>query len=186
MTHKAIFSGYTVAIGAIGGVFVTLFGDWNVALTVLCVCMAIDYVTGLVVAGVFHASPKSANGGLDSNAGWKGLIRKVATLVIVLIAHFVDVLTGTQYIRDAVIVAFTVNEILSILENCALMGVPIPQVLLRGIDILKQAKDETRDIDEEHQADEEARITVYTYSEYDDDGPVGEPLHPEHEPEALE
>ena len=186
MTHKAIFSGYTVAIGAIGGVFVTLFGDWNVALTVLCVCMAIDYVTGLVVAGVFHASPKSANGGLDSNAGWKGLIRKVATLVIVLIAHFVDVLTGTQYIRDAVIVAFTVNEILSILENCALMGVPIPQVLLRGIDILKQAKDETRDIDEEHQADEEARVTVYAYSEYDDDGPVGEPLHPDHKPEDLE
>ena len=147
MTHKAIFSGYAVAIGAIGGVFVTLFGDWNVALTVLCICMAIDYATGLVVAGVFHASPKSANGGLDSNSGWKGLIRKVATLVIVLIAHFVDILIGTAYIRDAVIVAFTVNEILSILENCALMGVPIPQVLLRGIDVLhQQAKENEREV----------------------------------------
>ena len=143
MTHKAIFSGYTIAIGAIGGVFVTLFGDWSVALTVLCICMALDYITGLVVAGVFHASPKSVGGGLDSNAGWKGLFRKVATLVIVLVASFVDLLLGTEYIRDAVVIAFTVNEILSILENCALMGLPIPQVLLRGIDVLqKQAKDD--------------------------------------------
>ncbi len=143
MTHKAIFSGYSVVIGAIGGVFLTLFGDWSVALTVLCICMAIDYITGLVVAGVFHASPKSEGGGLDSNAGWKGLFRKVATLVIILVAHFVDLLLGTEYIRDAVVVAFTVNEILSILENCALMGVPIPKVLLRGIDILhQQAKED--------------------------------------------
>ena len=149
MTHKAMISGYTAVIGAIGGVFLTLFGDWNVALTILCICMAIDYVTGLVVAGVFHASRKSAGGGLDSNAGWKGLIRKVATLVIILIAHFVDLLIGTQYIRDAVVIAFTVNEILSILENCALMGVPIPNVLLKGIDVLKQqAKEEPEDADE--------------------------------------
>ena len=143
MSLKTIFSGYSMVIGAIGGVFLMLFGDWTVALTVLCICMAIDYVTGLVVAGVFHASPKSAGGGLDSNAGWKGLARKVATLVIVLIAHFVDLLIGTQYIRDAVVIAFIVNEIVSILENCALMGVPIPKVLLRGLDILhQQAKDD--------------------------------------------
>ena len=126
-----------------------LFGDWTVALTVLCVCMVIDYVTGLVVAGVFHMSPKSAGGGLDSNAGWKGLVRKVATLVIVLIAHFVDLLIGTQYIRDAVVIAFIVNEILSILENCALMGVPIPKVLLRGLDILHQQAKEDEPADQE-------------------------------------
>ena len=177
MTHKVIFSGYTVAIGAIGGVFVTLFGDWNVALTVLCICMGIDYITGLVVAGVFHASPKSEGGGLDSNAGWKGLIRKVATLVIILVAHFVDLLIGTEYIRDAVVVAFTVNEILSILENCALMGVPIPQVLLRGIDILhQQAKEEAP----------EGRVTVYAYEDYYEGNPVGEPRYPDHGPEAME
>ena len=149
MTQRAIVCGYSVVIGAIGGVFLMLFGDWSIALTVLCICMAIDYITGLVVAGVFHASPKSAGGGLDSNAGWKGLIRKVATLVIVLIAHFVDILIGTQYIRDAVVIAFTVNEIVSILENCALMGVPIPQVLLRGLDILHQQAKEDAPADRE-------------------------------------
>ena len=135
MTYKAVFC---ILAGAIGGIFTQIFGGWSIALTLLVICMAIDYCSGLVVAGVFHASPKSAGGGLDSNVGWKGLVRKVATLVIILIAHFVDMLLGTEYIRDAVVIAFTINEIVSILENCALMGVPIPKVLLKGIDILRQ------------------------------------------------
>lgn len=135
MTYKAVFC---ILAGVIGGIFTQIFGGWSIALTILVICMAIDYGSGLVVAGVFHASPKSAGGGLDSNAGWKGLVRKVATLVIILIAHFVDMLLGTEYIRDAVVIAFTINEIVSILENCALMGVPIPKVLLKGIDILHQ------------------------------------------------
>ena len=135
MTYKAVFC---ILAGAIGGIFTQIFGGWSIALTILVICMAIDYGSGLVVAGVFHVSPKSMGGGLDSNVGWKGLVRKVATLVIILIAHFVDMLLGTEYIRDAVVIAFTINEIVSILENCALMGVPIPKILLRGIDILHQ------------------------------------------------
>lgn len=124
--------------GAIGGIILELFGAWSVALTILCVCMGIDYLSGLVVAGVFHASPKSVGGGLDSLAGWKGLFRKVATLVIVLMAHFVDVLFETNYIRDAVVIAFTINEILSIIENCGLMGAYVPPFLLKAIDVLRR------------------------------------------------
>ena len=135
MTYKAIFC---TILGAIGGIFLQIFGAWNFALTVLVICMGIDYATGVILALVFHASPKSSEGGLDSNVGWKGLVRKVSTLVIVLVAHFVDVLIGTEYIRDAVVIAFVVNEIVSILENCGLMGVPIPNIILRGIDVLRQ------------------------------------------------
>lgn len=135
MTYKVV----VCAIGgAIGGIFLEIFGAWSIALTVLCICMGIDYLSGIVVAGVFRSSPKSAGGGLDSNAGWKGLFRKVATLVIVLMAHFVDVLLGTNYIRDAVVIAFTINEILSIIENCGLMGVYVPSFLLKAIDVLRR------------------------------------------------
>lgn len=161
MTHTAVKWGWSLVIGAIGGAWLTVFGDWTMAMTILCVCMAIDYISGLVVAGVFHTSRKSAGGGLDSNVGWKGLARKVATLVIILIAHFVDLLIGTEYIRDAVVVAFTVNEILSILENCALMGVPIPNVLLRGIDVLKQQAGKDNDEkfpDQTQEADGEEEV----------------------------
>lgn len=145
MTYKAIFCALT---GVIGGLFVQIFGAWSFALTVLVICMGIDYFTGLAVAGVFHASPKSEGGGLDSNAGWKGLVRKVATLVVVLVAHFIDALIGTEYIRDAVVIAFTVNEIVSILENCGIMGVPIPKVLLKGIDVLRRKAEEDENNDE--------------------------------------
>ena len=126
------------ALGMIGGYIASLFGGWNAALGVLVTCMAIDYATGLIVAGVFHASTKSPGGGLESMAGWKGLCRKFVTLMIVLVAHEMDVLLGIQYIRDAVIVGFCANEIISILENAGRMGLPIPAILTDAIDQLKQ------------------------------------------------
>ena len=118
-------------------------GGWSAALAILLGCLALDYVTGLIVAGVFHKSPKTANGGLESRAGWKGLLRKVATLLMVALAHFVDVLLGTVYIRDAVVIAFCVNEMLSLLENFGLMGVPIYKPLREALELLKK-KEETK------------------------------------------
>ena len=126
------------ALGILGGAIVSLFGGWNAALGALMICMAIDYATGLIVAWVFHASPKSAGGGLESMAGWKGLARKFVTLLIVLVAHEMDVLLGIQYIRDAVVIGFCANEVISILENAGLMGLPIPAVLSDAIDQLRK------------------------------------------------
>ena len=137
---KVIFYGATAAVG---GFLSWLFGGWSAALAILLGCLALDYVTGLIVAGVFHKSPKTANGGLESRAGWKGLLRKVATLLMVALAHFVDVLLGTVYIRDAVVIAFCVNEMLSLLENFGLMGVPIYKPLREALELLKK-KEETK------------------------------------------
>lgn len=125
------------AIGMVGAAVSTIFGGWSEALTTLLICMAIDYITGLVVAGVFHNSPKTATGALESNAGLKGLFRKAAMLLFVLIGHRLDLAVGTTYIRDAVCIAFIANEILSLVENAGLMGVPIPEALTNAIDVLK-------------------------------------------------
>ena len=138
MSIKAIFYG---AVAAAGGFLSWLFGGWSTALAVLLVCLALDYATGLIVAGIFHKSPKTANGGLESRAGWKGLLRKVATLLMVALAHFVDMLLGTVYIRDAVVMAFCVNEILSLLENFGLMGLPIPKALANAVELLRKKED---------------------------------------------
>ena len=124
--------------GLIGGCIASLLGGWNEALAALLACMAIDYTTGLIVAGVFHKSPKSSGGGLESMAGWKGLARKVVTLLIVVTAHEMDVLLGIRYIRDAVVIGFCANEVISIIENAGLMGLPIPEVLRGAIDQLKR------------------------------------------------
>ena len=99
--------------------------------------MAVDYVTGLVVAGVFHRSKKTDTGKLESRAGWKGLCRKGASLLIVLVAYRLDIVIGSAYIRDAGIIAFLANETISIIENAGLMGIPIPPVIMRAIEVLK-------------------------------------------------
>ena len=99
--------------------------------------MAADYITGLVVAGVFHRSGKSATGSLESLAGWKGLCRKVGTLLLVLVAAQLDRVMGSEFCRDAVVIGFLANEAISIIENVGLMGVPFPPILRKAIEVLK-------------------------------------------------
>lgn len=125
------------AIGLIGGFISTLFGGWNAALTTLVMFMMVDYLTGFLVAAVFNKSPKTESGALESKAGWKGLCRKGVTLLIVLIATRLDLVIGSTFVRDAVIIAFIANETISIVENAGLMGVPIPPVITRAIAVLK-------------------------------------------------
>lgn len=124
------------AIGAVGGAVAAAFGGWDSALVTLLIFMAVDYVSGLIVAGIFHKSPKSENGGLESRAGWKGLCRKAVTLLFVLIAHRLDLVIGVNYIRDAVIIGFIANDLISIVENAGLMGIPLPAAIQNAIDIL--------------------------------------------------
>jgi toxin secretion/phage lysis holin len=92
------------------------------------------------VAGVFHNSGKSETGALESRAGWKGLCRKGMTLLIVLVAVRLDIAVGTSFIKDAVVIGYIANEALSIVENAGLMGLPIPEVVQRGIDVLRKGQ----------------------------------------------
>lgn len=124
-------------VGLVGSWLASLFGGWDTALSTLLIFMAVDYVTGLVVAGVFHRSKKTDTGKLESRAGWKGLCRKGASLLIVLVAYRLDIVIGSAYIRDAVIIAFLANETISIIENAGMMGIPIPPVIMRAIEVLK-------------------------------------------------
>lgn len=133
----ALKTGILTGIGVVGGFIASLFGGWDAALSTLIIFMGIDYVTGLIVAGVFNNSTKSANGALESRAGWKGLCRKGVTLLIVLIACRLDMVIGSSFMRDAVVIAFIANELISIVENAGLMGIPVPAVIKKAIDILK-------------------------------------------------
>ena len=127
---------FCAAVGALGGAVSSLLGGWDAAAATLLIFMAADYVSGLVVAGVFHASPKSGGGALESRAGFKGLCRKGMTVLVVLVAARLDLLLGTGYIRDGVIVGFCANELLSIVENAGLMGLPLPAAVTSAVDVL--------------------------------------------------
>lgn len=123
--------------GIVGTFIASLFGGWTSALTTLCILMLIDFVTGLVVAGVFHKSPKTANGTLESKSGFKGLCRKCLVLAFVIVGYRLDLALGMSYIKDGVCIAFIVNEVISIVENAGLMGIPLPKVITNAIELLK-------------------------------------------------
>ena len=129
------------AVGAVGGVIARALGRWDNAVVTLIIFMVIDYAMGIIVAAVFKKSEKSANGGLSSRVCWIGLARKVMTLLFVIIAYRLDVLIGTDYIRTGVIISFCASELISICENAGLMGVPLPSVITKAIDILKNKED---------------------------------------------
>lgn len=131
----------SVAAGTVGSAVAYLFGGWNSAMLTLCIFMAVDYLSGLVVAGVFHKSRKSDGGALDSKAGFKGLFKKAFILLVILLAYRLDLLIGSQYIKDMACIAYIVNETLSIIENLGLMGVPVPNVIKKAIDLLNKKTD---------------------------------------------
>lgn len=138
---KAIWGTICTVLGLAGGALAQAFGGWDTGMTTLLIFMAIDYLTGLLVAGVFHSSPKSESGSLESKAGWKGLIRKGCTLLFVLIGARLDMVMGTTVVRDGVIIGFLLNEVISIVENAGLMGIPLPAALTNAIELLKNKKE---------------------------------------------
>jgi toxin secretion/phage lysis holin len=125
-----------VAVGLAGGFFTAIFGGWDSALVTLVVFMAIDFFTGIITA-MMKKSKHTESGGLSSKAGWFGLAKKVCTLMLIVVAVRMDILLNTNYIRDAVCISFCLNELLSIVENTSLMGIPYPPAIKKAIDVLQ-------------------------------------------------
>lgn len=138
LSHAVRSAAPLAAVGSVGGILTSLLGQWSAVLPALFSFMGIDYAMGLIVAGIFHASPKSEDGRLESRAGLKGLFRKVSIALAVVAAAQADRALGTQFIRDAAAYAFMANELLSIVENLGLMGVPLGEPLTNAVSLLRQ------------------------------------------------
>lgn len=128
-------------IGTIGAIVASWFGGWDKSLIALVTFMIIDYFTGIIVAGIFKKSTKTKNGKLSSKIGYKGLCKKGMILLFVLIGNQLDMVVGSNYIRDAVCIGFMANELLSIAENAKLMGVPLPKIIDNAIELLKNKEE---------------------------------------------
>lgn len=129
-------------LGVVGSIIAQYLGGFDAAIVTLLCFMAVDYLTGLIVAGVFKKSGKTASGSLSSAAGWRGLCKKAVVILIVGATAQFETYSGTHFLRDAVVIAYMANEGISIIENCGLMGVPIPGKLKAAIAAL-QDKEET-------------------------------------------
>ena len=120
--------------GAVGILSSYLFGAWNDALEALIVAMLIDYVSGVLAA---YVNPHLA---LNSQRGFRGICKKIMILLLVCLAHFMDTATGQAVICTAVIWFFLGNEGLSIIENAAKMGLPVPEKLKAALEQLATEK----------------------------------------------
>lgn len=124
----------------LGGAAAGLFSPRPEGLTALCVLMAADYLTG-VLTGFFGKSAKSPTGRLSARASFMGLLRKGLILLVVLIAALADRYTGgTGMLQNMTVGFYLCNEGISVLENLALLGVPVPPVLKNALDALPKEK----------------------------------------------
>jgi toxin secretion/phage lysis holin len=129
---------FITVFGAMGAFIAQLLGGWTSDMQTLGILMVVDIVMGFAIAAFWKKSGKSITGALNSISMWKGLCRKGVSLLIVLVAHQLDNVMGSEYIRSAVIIAFIINELISIVENAGIMGVPIPTVITKAIEVLKK------------------------------------------------
>ena len=132
-------------LSATGGFLVNFIGGVDSVFKALIVFMAVDYITGLAVALVFHASKKTVSGGASSKEGYKGIVKKVCMLLLVGLAHSLDNVMGYDYLRATTILFFLANEGLSILENLGLMGIKFPKILQSSLEVLQDRTAEEKD-----------------------------------------
>lgn len=128
MTWDNIIRTISAAVGAAVGF---LFGQLNGLFWAVIALMAIDYVTGVIVAVL--------NKRLSSEVGFRGLVKKLFILVLIAVAHIVDaqIIGQGAAVMTAVMLFFAANEGISILENAANLGLPVPKKLQ---DILEQLR----------------------------------------------
>lgn len=124
--------------GIIFGFINNLLGGYDEILRFLFLIMALDYISGMMLAIFFKKSPKTKNGAMSSKVGFEGICKKIMMIFLVVVAHNADSMLGFRYIRASVILAFTINELVSLTENTGLMGVKIPKTILNFIEILKE------------------------------------------------
>ena len=141
MNATQIKDAILAALAAAGAFLANALGGWDALLKLLIALMAADYITGLAVAAIWHKSNKSDSGALDSKAGFRGLVKKCAILLLVYIGVLLDAATGAHYIRSAVALFFIGNEGLSLLENVGLMGVKYPKFLADMLEALRDRGD---------------------------------------------
>lgn len=137
-----VFKTVCLAAGAIAG----LYGEWSVALKILLIMMAVDYITGWMVA-LAGKSPKTESGGLSSKVGFIGIAKKGFIMLIVLVATQLDKAIGntTMIFQTATVFYYIANEGLSVLENADLMGVPFPAFIREHLESMRENKDKPPD-----------------------------------------
>lgn len=128
---------FNTLVAIIATFFTYLFGSWDLALQVLIVFMILDYVTGVLYAFISNQ--------LNSEVGFKGLVKKLMILVVLIIGVMLDRIlgTGTWAFRTLVAYFYIANEGISLLENVGNIGIPIPNKMRQALEQLNKDNEES-------------------------------------------
>lgn len=130
-------------IGIGGGIASFLFGGWSALIQTLLFFIILDYVFAVLVAISY--------GEVSSKKGFRGIAKKVAILIVVAVAHRLDLVLADvnildgNLIRDTVIFFYLANETFSIIETASKTNLPIPGVLRKAVGALNQKGGEQND-----------------------------------------
>lgn len=125
-------------ISSLGTMLINIIGKPTDELMILLLLMVIDLITGTLVSAIWHKSSKTKSGKLSSRVMFKGIVKKILTLVIVVIAYQLDILLNIDMIRYIVIISLIIEEVLSVIETIALTGIQVPTIISKGLDILER------------------------------------------------
>ena len=133
----------SLVIGTLTTGILKVIGEPTQDLKILLLLMVIDLIVGFTVSAVWHKSSKTKSGKVSSKVMFKGIVKKILTLVLVVVAYQIDILLGYNVIRHVTIIAFIVEEIISIIENIAITGIKTPDIITKALDVLERSvKDE--------------------------------------------
>ena len=133
----------SLVIGTLTTGLLKVIGEPTQDLKILLLLMVIDLIVGFTISAVWHKSSKTKSGKVSSKVMFKGIVKKILTLVLVVVAYQLDILLGYNVIRHVAIIAFIVQEIISIIENIAITGIKSPEIITKALDVLERSvKDE--------------------------------------------
>ncbi len=122
--------GFNLISATLGAIVTYAFGEWNELLSLFLMAILVDYVTGIAASMKEHR-------GLNSQVGYWGLARKGLMLLVIMLAHRMDILMGTDLMMTGAIYFYLANEFISIAENYGRLGLPLPSFLKQMIQVLR-------------------------------------------------
>lgn len=134
---EKVFDNFNYIVGGVVSLITTLYGGFTMGVQVLLIFAICDWITGVFTSIVLGKSDKTVNGTYSSKVGFEGICRKVLMFIFVMLAHQVDLLVGTDYLKDAICIAFILNECYSMLENAKLWGLSIPTTIIEVLENFK-------------------------------------------------
>lgn len=127
----------TGALSTIFGFIISLMGGWSIFLETLFILILLDIITGILTC-MYKSSHHTRNGKFSSSEFYRGLLKKGMIIIVIIVANRFDLIFNFEYLTNIVIMFFIINEMMSIIENAGLIGLPLPKKLMDVLEVFSE------------------------------------------------